>query len=75
MITDCPIFYFSFQLEKQDISYHLVKAQELRKLKTLRKKWFVLYEDPDSPIDPERKRADHRKARRDGRGKRALPGG
>ena len=53
-----------FQLDKQDINYHLVKAQELRKLKTLRKKWFVLYEDPDSPIDPDRKRVDHRKTRR-----------
>ena len=30
----------------------------------MRKKWFVLYEDPDRPIDPERKRSEHRKARR-----------
>ena len=51
-------------MDKQDIELHLVKAQELRRLKTLRKKWFALYEDPDSPIDPERKRVDHRKTRR-----------
>ena len=56
--------FSSFQLDKQDIELHLVKAQELRRLKTLRKKWFALYEDPDSPIDPERKRVDHRKTRR-----------
>ncbi len=51
-------------MDKQDIELHLVKAQELRRLKTLRKKWFVLYEDPENPIDPERKRVDHRKMRR-----------
>ena len=53
-----------FQLDKQDIELHLVKAQELRRLKTMRKKWFVLYEDPEKPIDPERKRPEHRKMRR-----------
>lgn len=50
-------------LDKADVELHLVKAQELRRLKTMRKKWFALYEDPDNPIDPTRKR-EHRKTRR-----------
>ena len=58
------LIFCLFQLDKQDIELHLVKAQELRRLKTMRKKWFVLYEDPEKPIDPERKRPEHRKMRR-----------
>jgi len=41
-------------LNKEDIELHLVKSQELRRLKTMRKKWFVLYENSD----PNQKRKD-----------------